>query len=112
MRSKQLLAVSLLLLFTTPGLSIIQPPRGDSALVNAKQIISDFKDWNWKRDQYLRFSKDYPFGWPSFDCKKPAHRSEAIDAHHLSPWDFGVIGAIGDSLTVSIRYQASQIWSR
>ncbi|XGW07773.1 hypothetical protein V3C99_010711 [Haemonchus contortus] len=92
--------VSLLLFISATGFSIILPPANGSLLETVKEVFSDFGKWDVKRDQYLRYTKNYPFGWPSFNCKVPTQASEPpTDAQHLSPWDFGVIGAIGDSLT-------------
>ncbi|KAJ1365000.1 hypothetical protein KIN20_025204 [Parelaphostrongylus tenuis] len=67
--------------------------------IDFKRISADFSAWNKTREQFIRFTHDYPFGWPSFNCILPVNESVAEDVHHLSPWHISVIGAIGDSLT-------------
>ncbi|VDP19914.1 unnamed protein product [Heligmosomoides polygyrus] len=100
MQWKLPLAVDLLLFLVIPaGQAVIRPPEDGSIVEAARRIIGNFEDWNWKRDQYLRFTRDYPFGWPTFDCPRPNVATEPTDVHHLAPWHISVIGAIGDSLT-------------
>ncbi|EYB99102.1 hypothetical protein Y032_0125g1286 [Ancylostoma ceylanicum] len=89
-----------LVISIAPGRSIITPIKNDSAGNIVEKIAEDFSAWDWKREQFLRYAKDYPFGWPRFDCSVPATSlTPAEDVHHLAPWHVSVIGAIGDSLT-------------
>ncbi|KAL6736712.1 hypothetical protein Aduo_007032 [Ancylostoma duodenale] len=81
------------------GRSIITPVQNDTTENIVQKITEDFSAWDWKREQFLRYAKDYPFGWPRFDCAIPATSSAPEDVHHLAPWHVSVIGAIGDSLT-------------
>ncbi|KIH53394.1 GDSL-like protein, partial [Ancylostoma duodenale] len=85
------------------GRSIITPVQNDTTENIVQKITEDFSAWDWKREQFLRYAKDYPFGWPRFDCAVPATSSAPEDVHHLAPWHVSVIGAIGDSLTKFIR---------
>ncbi|EPB66769.1 hypothetical protein ANCCEY_14139 [Ancylostoma ceylanicum] len=89
-----------LVISIAPGTSIIIPAQNDTAGNIVEKIAEDFSAWDWKREQFLRYAKDYPFGWPRFDCSVPATSlTPAEDVHHLAPWHVSVIGAIGDSLT-------------
>ncbi|RCN44703.1 hypothetical protein ANCCAN_09278 [Ancylostoma caninum] len=88
-----------LVISIAPGTSIVTPAQNDTAGNIVQKIAEDFSAWDWKREQFIRYAKDYPFGWPRFDCAVPTTPSTPADVHHLAPWHVSVIGAIGDSLT-------------
>ncbi|RCN42461.1 hypothetical protein ANCCAN_11569 [Ancylostoma caninum] len=88
-----------LVISIAPGRNIITPAENDTAGNIVQKIAEDFSAWDWKREQFIRYAKDYPFGWPRFDCAVPTTPSTPADVHHLAPWHVSVIGAIGDSLT-------------
>ncbi|VDN25174.1 unnamed protein product, partial [Cylicostephanus goldi] len=91
------------------AIAIITPLENANVLDVIDKITSDFRAWEWKREQFLRYSKDYPNGWPGFDCPIPDSRVPPQDVHHLAPWDISVIGALGDSLTAGRAAGAEQI---
>ncbi|CAI4230833.1 unnamed protein product [Auanema sp. JU1783] len=67
--------------------------------VDIKPFFDDFDAWKSERDEFIRYSSDYPFGWDQFHCDVPETIKEPSDIHHVAPWHISVIGAMGDSLT-------------
>ncbi|KAK6737825.1 hypothetical protein RB195_020123 [Necator americanus] len=86
----------ILIFIILPVTSIVAPSQDVNFI---EGIAEDFSAWDRKREQFLRYAKDYPYGWPKFDCMIPSKSRNPEDVHHLAPWHFSVIGAIGDSLT-------------
>ncbi|KAE9417686.1 hypothetical protein Angca_004285 [Angiostrongylus cantonensis] len=102
MCSIQALPAFILIFTTSAGLRFNDSSENDDNLTNlmdSKRILADFNIWNEKWNQYVRFTRDYPFGWPSFDCVLPGNETVVEDVHRLSPWHISIVGAIGDSLT-------------
>ncbi|WKX97061.1 hypothetical protein Q1695_013033 [Nippostrongylus brasiliensis] len=112
MQPKQLLTTFLLVFFPTPASFIISPSGTLSFSDITKQIREDFSEWDAKRNDFVRFSRDYPFGWPTFDCNPVVEEinvTSVKNVHQLSPWHISVIGALGDSLTAGRAAEAEKL---